>query len=172
METTASTEGQTRGDSRRKRPQPRSYLLKADYRELGLSDLPLDDKAAQDLLEKARWGGAVDSLGGDTLTYLTRTVQPLGNIACIGLAQSNVLITTVLPFILRGVSLLGIHSVEVPREWRLAVWEKLAGDWKLPGLERLIVREVIGLDAVPKACAELIAGKARGRYVVRIAGDL
>jgi hypothetical protein len=56
METTGSTEGQTRGDSRRKRPQPRSYLLKADYRELGLSDLPLDDKAAQDLLEKARWG--------------------------------------------------------------------------------------------------------------------
>jgi hypothetical protein len=56
METTGSTEGHTRGDSRRKRPQPRSYLLKADYRELGLSDLPLDDKAAQDLLEKARWG--------------------------------------------------------------------------------------------------------------------
>jgi acrylyl-CoA reductase (NADPH) len=123
-------------------------------------------------MEKARWGGAVDSLGGDTLTYLTRTVQPLGNIACIGLAQSTALITTVLPFILRGVSLLGINSVEVPREWRLAVWEKLAGEWKLPGLERLIVREVIGLDAVPKACAELIAGKARGRYVVRIAGDL
>jgi hypothetical protein len=56
METTGSTEGHTRGDSRRKRPQPRSYLLKADYRELGLGDLPLDDKAAQDLLEKARWG--------------------------------------------------------------------------------------------------------------------
>jgi acrylyl-CoA reductase (NADPH) len=122
-------------------------------------------------MEKARWGGAVDCLGGDTLTYLTRTVQPLGNIACIGLAQSTALITTVLPLILRGVSLLGINSVEVPREWRLAVWEKLAGEWKLPWLERLIVREVIGLDAVPNACAELIAGKARGRYVVRVAGD-
>jgi hypothetical protein len=56
METTGPSEWHARGDSRRKRPQPRSYLLKADYRELGLSDLPLDDTAAQDLLEKARWG--------------------------------------------------------------------------------------------------------------------
>jgi acrylyl-CoA reductase (NADPH) len=123
-------------------------------------------------MEKARWGGAVDSLGGDTLTYLTRTVQPLGNIACIGLAQSTALITTVLPFILRGVSLLGINSVEVPRSWRLAIWEKLAGEWKLQGLDHLVVRQTIGLDAVPKACEELIAGKARGRYVVRVAGDI
>jgi acrylyl-CoA reductase (NADPH) len=123
-------------------------------------------------MERACWGGAVDSLGGDTLTYLTRTVQPLGTIACIGLAQSPALVTSVLPFILRGISLLGINSVEVPREWRLAIWEKLAGEWRLPALDRLIVRETIGLDAVPKACEELIAGKARGRYVVRIAGDL
>jgi acrylyl-CoA reductase (NADPH) len=122
-------------------------------------------------MEKARWGGAVDSLGGDTLAYLIRTVQPLGNIASIGLAQSPALTTTVLPFILRGVSLLGIHSVEVPRTWRLAIWEKLAGDWRLQGLDRLLVREVIGLDAVPKACEELIAGRARGRYVVRIGGE-
>src|SRR5580698_9750525 len=86
-------------------------------------------------MEKARWGGAVDSLGGDTLTYLTRTVQPLGNIACIGLAQSPALATTVLPFILRGVSLLGINSVEVPRTWRLDLWQKLAGEWKLPELK-------------------------------------
>lgn len=123
-------------------------------------------------MEKARWGGAVDSLGGETLTYLTRTVLPLGNIAAIGLAQSPALTTTVLPFILRGVSLLGINSVEVPRDWRLAVWAKLAGDWKLSGLDRLIVRDVIGLDRVPAACDELIAGKARGRYVVKIGGDL
>jgi acrylyl-CoA reductase (NADPH) len=123
-------------------------------------------------MEKARWGGAVDSLGGDTLTYLTRTVQPLGTIACIGLAQSPALTTTVLPFILRGVSLLGINSVEVPREWRLAIWEKLAGEWRLPGLDRLIVRETIGLAGVPEACEQLIAGRARGRYVVRVAGDL
>jgi NADPH2:quinone reductase len=123
-------------------------------------------------LEKARWGGAVDSLGGDTLAYLTRTVQPLGNIAAIGLAQSPALVTTVMPFILRGISLLGIHSVEVPRDWRLDIWNKLAGDWKPAALERLIVRDTISLEDVPAACAELIAGRARGRYVVRIAGEI
>ena len=123
-------------------------------------------------LETAVWGGAVDNLGGETLSYLTRTVRPWGNIACIGLAQSPVLNTTVMPLILRGVSLLGIHSVEVPRPWRLAVWEKLAGEWKPNGIERLIVRAVIGLEDVPGACEALIAGEARGRYVVRIGGDL
>lgn len=119
-------------------------------------------------LETAVWGGAVDSLGGETLAYLTRTVRPWGNIACIGLAQSPALDTTVMPLILRGVSLLGIHSVDVPRAWRLAVWGKLAGEWKPDGIERLIVRAVIGLEAVPRACEELMAGEARGRYVVRI----
>jgi acrylyl-CoA reductase (NADPH) len=122
-------------------------------------------------LETAVWGGAVDNLGGDTLAYLTRTVRPWGNIACIGLAQSPTLNTTVMPLILRGVSLLGIHSVEVPRAWRLAVWEKLAGEWKPHDIERLIVRAVIGLEEVPRACEELVAGGARGRYVVRIGGD-
>jgi acrylyl-CoA reductase (NADPH) len=122
-------------------------------------------------LETAVWGGAVDNLGGDTLAYLTRTVRPLGNIACIGLAQSPTLNTTVMPLILRGVSLLGIHSVEVPRAWRLAVWEKLAGEWKPHDIGRLIVRAVIGLEEVPRACEELVAGGARGRYVVRIGGD-
>lgn len=123
-------------------------------------------------LETAIWGGAVDNLGGETLGYLTRTVKPWGNIACIGLAQSPVLNATVMPLILRGVSLLGIHSVEVPRPWKLAVWEKLAGEWKPSEIERLIVRAVIGLEEVPQACEELLAGEARGRYVVRIGGDL
>jgi acrylyl-CoA reductase (NADPH) len=142
-------------------------------KELGADEVI--DRATLELgtrpLEKARWGGAVDSLGGDTLAYLTRTVQPLGNIAAIGLAQSSALVTTVMPFILRGVSLLGIYSVEMPRSWRLDIWNKLAGDWKPAGLERLIVRDVIRLDDVPAACAELIAGRARGRYVVRIGGE-
>lgn len=123
-------------------------------------------------LETAVWGGAVDNLGGDTLAYLTRTVRPWGNIACIGLAQSPALDTTVMPLILRGVSLLGINSVEVPRAWRLAIWDELAGEWKPHDIERLIVRAVIGLDEVPRACEELMAGGARGRYVVRLAGGL
>ena len=122
-------------------------------------------------LETAVWGGAVDNLGGETLAYLTRTVKHWGNIACIGLAQSPALNTTVMPLILRGVSLLGIHSVEVPAAWRREVWEKLAGEWKPPAIERLLVRAVIGLEEVPRACEALMAGEARGRFVVRIGGD-
>lgn len=151
------------------KPDAASYL-----RELGADQVVSRESLATagKPLETAIWGGAVDNLGGETLAYLTRTVKPWGNIACIGLAQSPALNTTVMPLILRGVSLLGIHSVEVPRPWRLAVWEKLAGEWKPHDLERLIVRAVIGLDEVPRACEELTAGGARGRYVVRLGGDL
>jgi NADPH2:quinone reductase len=123
-------------------------------------------------LEKATWGGAVDNLGGRTLAYLMRTVRPWGTIACIGLAESAELNATVMPLILRGVSLVGIHSVEVPRNWRLSLWEKLAGEWNLRSLSDRIVHRVIDLDDVPEACEELIAGRSLGRYVVRIGGDL
>jgi NADPH2:quinone reductase len=151
------------------KPQSASYL-----RELGADEVVARDSLATagKPLETAVWGGAVDNLGGETLAYLTRTVRPWGNIACIGLAQSAALNTTVMPLILRGVSLLGIHSVEVPRAWRSAIWEKLAGEWKPYAMERLIVRAIIGLEGVPRACEELMAGAAHGRYVVRIGGEL
>lgn len=123
-------------------------------------------------LEKAIWGGAIDNLGGTMLTYLTRTVRPWGNIACIGLAESPVLNTTVMPLILRAVSLLGINSVEVPSSWRQLIWQKLSGDWKPNNISRSLIREVISLEDVPRACNELVAGLAKGRYVVRIGGDL
>jgi len=118
-------------------------------------------------MEAGVWGGAVDNLGGDTLAYLTRTIKPWGNIASIGLAQSHELHTTVMPFILRGASLLGIHSVECPRAWRLDIWDKLAGPWKPAALDRIAAR-TIPLDEVPKACEALIAGTQQGRYVVKI----
>lgn len=122
-------------------------------------------------LENPLWGGAVDNLGGDTLAWLTRTVRPWGNIGSVGLAQSAGLQTTVIPFILRGVSLLGIHSVEMPRAWRLAIWERLASDWKPEHLMDTIVKDLISLDDVPAACEELMAAAVQGRYLVRIAGD-
>ena len=147
----------------------------ADYlHELGADEIV--DRSTLDLgskpLEKAVWGGAVDNLGGSMLTYLTRTVRPWGNIACIGLAESPLLNTTVMPLILRAVSLLGINSVEVPPSWRRTIWEKLGGDWKPNNISRLIVRDVITLEDVPRACNELVAGLAHGRYVVRIGADL
>lgn len=118
-------------------------------------------------LEAGLWGGAVDNLGGDTLAWLTRTVKPWGNIASIGLAQSHELHSTVMPFILRGVSMLGIHSVECPRAWREAIWEKLAGDWKPRHLDRVVTREIT-LDQLPAYCDDVIAGRITGRGIVRI----
>lgn len=122
-------------------------------------------------LESATWGGAVDNLGGPALAYLTRTVRPWGNIASIGLAQAHTLETTVMPFILRGVSLLGVHSVECPRVWREWIWAQLAGPWKLRHLERLVQRE-ISLDEVQASCDAQVAGHTVGRTVVRLSGAL
>jgi acrylyl-CoA reductase (NADPH) len=118
-------------------------------------------------LETALWGGAVDNLGGDTLAWLTRTVRPWGNIASIGLAQGHELHTTVMPFILRGASVLGIHSVECPRPWREELWLKLAGEWKPRHLDQLVTRE-LKLDEVPAYCDEVVAGKITGRAVVAV----
>ena len=120
-------------------------------------------------LESATWGGAVDNLGGETLTWLTRTTKPWGNIASIGLAQSHELNTTVMPFILRGVSLLGIHSVECPRAWREDIWAHLSTIWKPRHLDKLISREV-SLEDLPAVCDEFIAGKIQGRTLVKLSG--
>jgi NADPH2:quinone reductase len=118
-------------------------------------------------LESMLFGGAVDNLGGETLAGLTRVVRNWGSIGSIGLAQGFELNTTVMPLILRGVSILGINSVEMPRQWRLDLWNKLAGEWKPANLDA-IVRRTITLDEVPAACAELIAGSVTGRYVVKM----
>lgn len=129
-----------------------------DRRELDLGTRPL---------EKSVWGGAVDNVGGDVLTYLTRTTGLWGNIASIGLAASHKLETTVMPFILRGVNLLGIHSVETPMDVRLAVWEKLASDWKPRNLGMIASHET-NLEGVQAACDQIIAGEVTGRYVVNM----
>ena len=140
-------------------------------RKLGADQV--EDRNTLDLgkkpLEAMRFGGALDNLGGETLAGLTRNIRQWGTIASIGLAQGFDLNTTVMPFILRGVSLLGINSVEVPREWRLDVWNQLAGEWKPKNLSD-IVRRTITLDEVPAAAAELMASSVQGRYVVKIGG--
>ena len=118
-------------------------------------------------LEKPEWGGAIDNLGGDMLTWLTRTVDNFGNIASIGLAASPELHTTVLPFILRGVSLLGINSVINPREMRLAVWHRLATDLKPRHLATICSR-TLGLDDLLAAMPDYVAARVQGRTLVRI----
>ena len=119
-------------------------------------------------LEKAEWGGAIDNLGGEVLTWLTRTVDNWGNIVSIGLAASHKLETTVMPFILRGVSLLGVNSSAMPREVRVAIWKRLATDLKPRHLDKLVTR-TIGFDELPAAFDGYIKNQIQGRTVVKIA---
>ncbi len=118
-------------------------------------------------MEKAQWGGAIDNLGGDVLTWLTRTVKYGGNIASIGLAASPTLNTTVLPFILRAVCLLGINSVDTPRKLRLQVWARIGGDLRPRHLD-VISGRTIEFDELPDAFQAYIDGTVSGRTVVKI----
>jgi NADPH2:quinone reductase len=119
-------------------------------------------------LEKAIWAGAIDNLGGEILGWLTRTTLPYGNIASIGLAAGLELSTTVMPFILRGVSLLGINSVEVPGALRLEVWNRIAADLAPRHLADIASRE-IALQDLPDHFQEYIDGQVIGRTIVRLA---
>jgi len=117
-------------------------------------------------LEAARWAGAVDAVGGDMLSWLTRTTNYWGGIASTGLTGGIEIHTTVMPFILRGVSLIGIDSVMCPMNVRTEVWRRLATDMKPPHLPD-IAREIT-LSGLSEAFATLIAGAARGRFVVNV----
>lgn len=118
-------------------------------------------------LEAELWAGAIDNLGGDVLAWLTRTTKFWGNIASIGLAASPELKTTVVPFILRGVNLLGINSVYTPRPLRLAVWQRLASDLKPRHLDAIVTRTV-SLDELPQAFEPYVKGQVTGRVVVKV----
>ena len=117
-------------------------------------------------VEKPLWAGAVDVAGGETLAWLTRTMMYNGPIAASGLTGGPDLKTTVLPFILRGVKLLGIDSVMCPMATRLEVWRRLAADLRPPRLETITTR--IGLDDLTDAFKTLLSGAARGRFVVEV----
>ncbi|MGH8198382.1 MAG: oxidoreductase [Steroidobacteraceae bacterium] len=119
-------------------------------------------------LEAALWGGAIDNVGGEILTWLTRTVDNWGNIVSIGLAASHKLETTVMPFILRGVSLLGVNSSAMPREVRVDIWKRLATDLRPRHLDRLATR-TIRFEELPGAFDGFIKGRVMGRTVVKIA---
>ncbi len=142
----------------------------AYLRSIGASRILLRD--ALDLgkrpMEKALWAGAIDNLGGDYLTWLTRTVGYGGNIASIGLAASHKLNTTVMPFILRAVCLLGINSVDTPSALRRAVWGRIGSDLRPQHLDT-IGGKTIAFDELPSAFQAYIDGTVTGRVVVAIA---
>jgi acrylyl-CoA reductase (NADPH) len=117
-------------------------------------------------LEKATWAGAVDAVGGELLSWLVRTTNYWGGVASTGLTGGVDVRLTVMPFILRGVSLIGVDSVMCPMELRRETWRRLATDMKPRALESIAT--VITLDGLDQAFATLVAGRARGRFVVRL----
>ena len=118
-------------------------------------------------LEKSTWAGAIDPVGGATLAWLIRTMQRAGTIASSGLTGGIELHTTVMPFILRGVKLLGIDSAMCPIDTRREVWHRLATDMKPAHFDT--TAHEISLDDLPTAFATLLKGAAKGRYVVKVA---
>lgn len=141
------------------------YLIGLGAKEVLLrSDVDLTSKRP---LEKVLWAGALDAVGGETLAWLARTVQQDGAIASFGNAGGTELHTTVFPFILRGVKLLGVDSAATPMPLRKQMWLRMASDLHVDDLEKIAHR--ISLAQLSQACATLIDGTSRGRYVVDFA---
>ena len=138
-------------------------------RELGASqilsrdDVSLGDPKPRPLL-KSTWAGAVDTVGGSTLSGLIRTTRHGGNIALCGLVAGHDFAGTVIPFLLRGVNLLGIDSVACPMSYRQTIWQRLATDLKPRHLNQLA--RVITLSELPNAVNDILRGKVAGRLLV------
>ena len=146
------------------RPEEADYLV-----GLGASEIvdrsELSETGGRPLA-RARWAGAVDAVGSHTLANVLSQIRPEGCVAACGNAQGTDLTTTVFPFILRGVTLRGVHSVHVPRPRRLEAWRRLDED-----LDRDLLASMtrtVGLDDVPAVAAEILAGRVRGRVVVDV----
>jgi len=141
-----------------------------DYlKKLGASEIINREQfdLGQRPLEKARWAGAIDNVGGEMLAGLTRSMNPRGNIAAIGLAGGYELRTTVMPFILRGINLLGINSVDCPMRLRKQLWTRLAGELKPRALEKIINTE-LSLPEVAAYCKRMTNGNTSGRSLVNL----
>jgi NADPH2:quinone reductase len=135
--------------------------------ELGASSVITTDSLVSDErpLQSAQWGGAIDNVGGKVLTGLLSSTRPWGSIASIGMAAGSECHATVMPFILRAVSVLGISSSNCPMERRLRVWQRLVSDLRPVHLPQ-IVAGVIELDELPAVLESLLEGEHQGRFVV------
>jgi acrylyl-CoA reductase (NADPH) len=147
------------------RPELREYLT-----ELGAADM-IDraSLAAKPLrpLDSERWAGAIDAVGGATLATILAQLKYRGSVAACGLAGGSDLAATVIPFLLRGINLLGIDSVMCPREERIEAWQRLARDLPLDRLERMT--EAVPLSSLLDLAPRILKGEIRGRIVVEVA---
>jgi putative YhdH/YhfP family quinone oxidoreductase len=146
------------------KPQASDWL-----RDFGATDIidraELSEENKRPLL-KERWAGAVDVAGGNTLLNILKTLRYGGSVAACGLVESPMFQASVLPFILRSVNLLGVDSVELPIERKQAVWDKLAGEWQLESLEKMVTE--IGFDELAASLDQVLKGQAQGRYLLNL----
>ncbi|MBW2452206.1 MAG: YhdH/YhfP family quinone oxidoreductase [Deltaproteobacteria bacterium] len=161
-----------------------AILTKAGYRVVGatlkgsessfLKDLGASEIISRDdvlagserPMMKERWAGVIDCVGGEMLAAAIKSTKYGGTVTCCGLVGSIDLNVNVYPFILRGVSLLGIDSVQCPMEPRLKVWEKLANEWKVSQLDKLATE--CSLDDLEEKISEILKGQLRGRTIVNL----
>ena len=149
------------------KPEEAKYLKGIGAREI--VDRRALDVAKMKPLEKATWAGAIDNLGGDILAWLLATSRIAGTVASVGLAADMKLSTTVAPFILRGVHLLGVDSVNAPMSLRQTIWNKLAVEWRPDQVHDQV--RTIDFDELPTHFDAYLKGMVRGRTVVRIGPD-
>lgn len=143
-----------------------AYLQEIGAKEI-LSAVEADDQSGRPLL-RPRWAGVVDTVGGNILSSAIKATRYGGTVTCCGNVTSGELHTSIYPFILNGISLLGIDSVNFPNPLRTQVWNRLATEWKLDHLET-ITTELPGLESLEERIALILQGKSRGRVIVKIA---
>ncbi len=145
------------------KPAEKEFLISLGAKEV-VSRGEVDDTSGRPLL-KTKWPGVIDTVGGNILSTALRSTQYLGCVTCCGLVASPELQTTVFPFILRGVSLLGIDSVNCPMPLRQQIWGRLADDWK-PNLDQLSFE--ITLEELNARIDDILQGKLKGRTIVGV----
>ena len=148
-------------------------LQASDYlRELGANEVVTRDwvESGGGMLEKARWAGAIDNVGGETLSQLVRATRPWGNVVSVGIAGGTGFRLSPMPFIIRGVNLLGVSSSNCPQELRKQIWQRLGNDLCPDHIDSIHARTVC-LEELPEVFEKLLNNEIRGRVLVRLLKD-
>ncbi len=143
-----------------RKPSAKEYLV-----SLGASKVIAEVEETSAALTKQQWGGAIDTLGGNTLAAVIKGTRMHGNVVSVGLVQSAQLSVSVMPFIVRGVNLLGVTSANCPMQTRRYIWRLLTSEMKPERLDR-IANEAVGLSNLPTQFRRLLAGEVCGRVLV------
>lgn len=146
------------------KPELKAFMLNLGAKDIILRD-ELNDQSGR-LLLKERWAGVIDTVGGNILGTALKSVRYGGCVTCCGNVASHELSTTVYPFILRGVSLLGVDSVQYPTNLRINLWDKLSKEWKIENLHENV--EEISLEEVSDKIDQILKGKLNGRTIINL----